>query len=74
MYCGKTIPSHMEIEKCQWFPQTIEFVGVDLTPQGNTPPMSKQKLLKEWKPIQTPRDLMSFIGFAIFYLRWIPFF
>ena len=63
-----------KLKKCQWFPQTIEFVGVDLTPQGNTPAKSKQKLLKEWKHIQTPRDIMSFIGFVIFNLRWILFF
>lgn len=63
-----------KLKKCQWFPTTIEFVGVDLNQEGNSPAKSKHKLLHDWKPITTPRDVMSFIGFAIFYLRWIPFF
>eukprot|EP00957_Ditylum_brightwellii_P109090 8322012-Ditylum_brightwellii.AAC.1 len=30
--------------------------------------------LQTWKDPVTPRDILLFIGFAIFYMRWIPFF
>jgi hypothetical protein len=31
-------------------------------------------LLHNWKIPQTARAYLSFIGFAIFYLRWMPWF
>jgi hypothetical protein len=54
---------------------TIEFVGVDMRKDGgNTPAKSKDPILTDWKVPTTPREVMAFIGFAIFYLRWCPWF
>ena len=64
-----------KLKKAQWFPQSIEFVGVDLHQTGgNSPAKSKEPTLKAWKQPETPRDILAFIGFAIFYLKWLPWF
>jgi hypothetical protein len=57
-----------KLQKSQWFPQTVEFVGVDISVQGNAPAASKHSRLSTWKMPQTARDVMAFIGFAIFLL------
>ena len=64
----------LKLKKCQWFPNEVEFVGVDVSTKGNSPAKSKFEYLKTWKTPKTPRDIMSFIGFGMFYSRWIPFF
>jgi hypothetical protein len=63
-----------KLQKCRWFPETVEFVGVDVSKKGNSPASSKNERLSTWKYPINPRDIMAFIGFAIFYFRWIPFF
>ena len=64
-----------KLKKARWLPETIEFVGVDIHQNGgNSPAASKDILLKHWKVPATPRDALAFIGFAIFYLRWLPWF
>ena len=63
-----------KLKKCQWCPKKIEFVGADISEEGNSPAQSKKELILNWKYPQKPRDIMAFIGFAIFYSRWIPFF
>jgi hypothetical protein len=61
--------------KAQWFPELVEFVGVDKKRNGgNVPARSKHVLLHNWKAPQTARAYRSFIGFAIFYLKWMPWF
>jgi hypothetical protein len=63
-----------KLAKSRWFPEKVEFVGVDVSKKGNSPASSKDERLRTWKLPQNPRDIMSFIGFAIFYVRWIPYF
>ena len=63
-----------KLKKCRWFPKKVEFVGVDVSQKGNMPASSKEKIIKEWKPPTTPREIMSFISFGNFYFRWIPFY
>ena len=64
-----------KLKKAQWLPSKVEFVGVDLHRDGgNTPAESKDIILENWKIPSTPREAMGFIGFAIFYLRWCPWF
>jgi hypothetical protein len=41
---------------------------------GNAPTKSKHVLLHNWKVPQTARAYLSFIGFAIFKLKWMPWF
>jgi hypothetical protein len=35
---------------------------------GNTPAKSKDIILSNWKVPEAPRQILGFIGFAIFYL------
>ena len=63
-----------KLKKCQWFPKEVEFVGVDVSTHGNSPSKEKIVIMEAWKYPITSRDIMSFIGFAIFYLCWIPYF
>lgn len=63
-----------KLKKCRWLPKEVEFVGVDISKKGNSPARSKFERLEQWKTPTCPRDIMSFIGFAIFYLRWISHF
>eukprot|EP00957_Ditylum_brightwellii_P048801 3702406-Ditylum_brightwellii.AAC.1 len=58
-----------KLKKCRWFPQVVEFVSVDVSVEGNRPAQSKMTRLQTWKDFLTPRDILSFIGFAIFYMR-----
>jgi hypothetical protein len=64
-----------KLKKAQWFPTSVEFVGVDMRQDGgNSPTKSKQVLLHNWKVPKTARAYLSFIGFAIFSLKWMPWF
>ena len=49
-------------------------MGVDISVDGNMPAASKFGMLNAWKYPSTPREIMAFIGFAIFYFKWIPYF
>ena len=64
-----------KLQKCQWFLESIEFVGVDINKGGgNSPAKSKHVTIRNWPLPKTPRDILSFVSFAIFYLKWIPWF
>jgi hypothetical protein len=63
-----------KLAKSQWFPEMVKFVGIDVSKQGNAPTSSKKECLHTWKHPINPRDVMAFIGFAIFFVHWIPFF
>jgi hypothetical protein len=63
-----------KLQKCRWFPETVKFVGVDVSRKDNSPASSKNEQLCTWKTPDNPRDIMAFIGFSIFYVCWIPFF
>jgi hypothetical protein len=38
----------LNLHKCHWFPSRLEFVGTDVTPDGNRPAQSKHDLLRTW--------------------------
>jgi hypothetical protein len=64
-----------KLKKAQWFPKSIEFVEVDLHKKGgNSPARSKDSTLRTWNLPKIPRGILAFIGFAIFYLKWVPWF
>jgi hypothetical protein len=62
------------LRKCSWFPERVEFVGIDVCLDGNRPALSKHQLLTTWPNPTIIRDISSFIGFAIFYSAFIPMF
>ena len=46
-----------KLKKCRWFPDKVEFVGVDIAKNGNTPAESKKARLSAWALPKTPRDI-----------------
>jgi hypothetical protein len=55
-----------KLKKCDFFPEIVEFVGHDLTKEGNLPADSKSTLLESWPKPSTIRDISIFLGFANF--------
>ena len=62
----------LNLKKCHFFPKRVEFVGYDVSADGNRPAQSKHNLLKTWPYPTIVRDVMSFVGFAIFFSSFIP--
>ena len=64
----------VKLKKCRFCPQHAEFVGLDLTSDGNQPADSKMKFFHELElsPPKTMTDLRHFIGLLGFYQQWIP--
>ena len=64
----------LKLKKGQFLNPRLEFVGVDLTKDGLIPAHSKFNLLRDWQPPPNTKRMHSFVGFASFYKKWIPFF
>ena len=62
----------LSLKKSHFFPKRLEFVGIDVSPDGNRPAMSKHELLKHWPTPVLVRDMASFVGFLQFYSKFIP--
>ena len=64
----------LSLPKARIFPQRFEFVGVDVSPDGNRPALSKHILLKTWPDPRNVHDVAKFISFIAFYALFIPLF
>ena len=64
----------LTLKKSHIFPKRMEFFGIDVSQDGNRPAMSKHQLLRTWPDPVTVCDIISLIGFAIFYPSFIPHF
>jgi hypothetical protein len=62
----------LSLKKSHFFPKRLEFVGIDVSPDGNRPAMSKHELIKHWPIPELVRDVASFVGFLQFYSKFIP--
>jgi len=65
---------NLNLLKSFFFPQRFDFVGIDVSPDGNRPAKSKHGLIKSWPAPEFVRDVAKFIGFAQFYSRFIQHF
>jgi hypothetical protein len=63
-----------KLSKCKFFPKSVEFVGHDLSFDGNRPSASKIPTLQTWPMPNIVRDVAGFIGFGSFYGKYIPYF
>ena len=64
----------VKLKKCRFFPNSAEFVGMDVEADGNRPARSKMQALIELKET-TPNslaDLRKLIGLLGFYQDWLP--
>ena len=64
----------LSLKKSHIFPKQFELVGVDVSPDGNRPAMSKHSLLHHWPAPKLVRDIAKFVGFTQFYSCFIPHF
>jgi hypothetical protein len=62
----------LSLKKSHIFPKRFEFVGVNVSPDGNRPATSKHSLLHHWPAPKLVWVVAKFVGFAQFYLRFIP--
>ena len=62
----------LKLKKCKWFGKSCEFVGVDVTSEGNKPAESKLQAFLDLPAPRTWHDLRMIIGAFGFYGKWIP--
>lgn len=60
-----------KLEKCEFFKQTVEFLGYVITPTGTAMDPTKIQVVLDWPIPRTVRDIRAFLGFANFYRRFI---
>jgi hypothetical protein len=65
------ISSIPESQKELYLSTAFEFVGSDVTPDGNWPAQTKHQLLESWPHQEIVRDIAKFIGFVQFYSIYI---
>ncbi|SRR5258708_5187486 len=54
-------------KKCEFHKDRMEFLGVEVSPDGFEMERVKVETVKEWKPPETVRAVREFIGFCNFY-------
>ncbi len=64
----------LSLKKSCFFLKRFEFVGIDVSPDGNHPAMSKCQLLDHWPKPEFVCDIASLIDFVQFYSAFIPYF
>jgi hypothetical protein len=64
----------LSLKKSFIFPERFEFVGNDVSPDGNRPAQTKHQLLESWPHPTIVRDIAKFIGFVQFYSVYIHHF
>src|SRR6202035_298997 len=62
---------HARIEKCTFHTDSIEYLGVIVSPRGIAMDPSKIQTILDWPSPRSVKDTQSFLGFANFYRRFI---
>ena len=62
------------LDKCEILKDRVEYVGVDIMKDGNSPAQSKFKMIDDWELPKSGQALFSFIGLINFYHRYAPYF
>jgi hypothetical protein len=60
--------------KCGFFVNIIEYVGHDITSDGNIPAQSKHDTIQDWLLPKTAKSMLSFVSHCSFYQRYVPWF
>ena len=60
------------MDKCRLLQSHVEFVGRDLTSDGNCPAQSNFLLMCDWGVIKSGQILHSFIGLVLFCSKYAP--
>jgi hypothetical protein len=62
----------LSLQKSHFFLNHLEFVRINVSPDGNRPAMSKHELIKHWPIPELVHDVTSFVSFLQFYSEFIP--
>ena len=58
-------------DKCEFHCNSCEYLGYMLSPDSLTMAQNKIQAIQDWPKPRKVRDIMSFLGFANFYCRFI---
>ena len=72
--CLPLTKSHTQLEENSYLPERMEFMGINVSQDGNRPAMSKHQLLETWPTPTVVRDIAAILGFANFYSPFISHF
>ena len=61
----------MKAEKCEFYSDSIEYLGYVLFSSGLTMSNAKVKTIQEWPEPKKVKNIQSFLGFANFYKCFI---
>ena len=61
------------LDKCDFMKPRVEYVGHDITNDGNCPASSKFDMINNWLLPERGESLFSFIGLINFYHRYAPY-
>ena len=62
----------INVKKCEFFKDSIEFLGHGITKEGIEPLASKVSVIKDYPEPTSKRALQRFLGMVNFYQRFIP--
>jgi len=63
---------YAKAEKCEFYSESVEYLGYILSPSGLTMSDDKIKIIQDWPEPKKVKDIQSFLGFANFY-HWFIF-
>ena len=62
---------YAKASKCDFFKQSIDFLGFVITKDGITMDNGKVKAISDWPELKNVRDVRSFLGLAGYYRRFV---
>ena len=62
---------YTKVEKCEFYSESVEYLGYILSPSGLTMSNNKVKIIQDWQEPKKVKDIQSFLGFANFYHQFI---
>jgi len=63
---------YAKAEKCEFYSESVEYLGYILSPSGLTMSNDKVKIIQDWLEPKKVKDIQSFLDFANFY-HWFIF-
>jgi len=62
---------YAKVEKCEFYSESVEYLGYILSPSSLTMSDNKVKIIQDWPEPKKVKDIQSFLGFTNFYYWFI---